>query len=128
MNLFSPKGFLQVGGFVLLLVGILGFIGVIGPTSDKSLFGTFWWFDNAENIAHLVLGIAGLVAAYIFPAMLQRYLVMLLGVVGVAVGLYNVVNTQLLGANLESPADLILHLVVGVWALYAVFAGKKAAA
>ena len=128
MNLFSPKGFLQVGGLVLLLVGILGFIGVIGPTSDKSLFGSFWWFDNAENIAHLVLGIAGLVAAYAFPTMLQRYLVMLLGVVGVAVGLYNVVNTQLLGANLENPADLILHLVVGVWALYAVFGGKKAAA
>lgn len=121
MNIFSPKGFLQVGGAVLVLLGVLGFVGVIGPTPSQSIFGSFWWFDNPENVAHTVLGVAGLVAAFVFPAVWQRYLVILLGVIAVLVGLYNFVSPTLLGANLESPADLVLHLVVGAWALYAVF-------
>ena len=123
MNIFSPKGFLQVGGVILLLVGVLGYVGVIGPTPAQSIFGSFWWFDGKENLAHTVLGIAGLVAAFVFPAVWQRYLVMLLGIVGVLVGLYNFVSPSFLGANLETPADLVLHLVVGAWALYAVFGG-----
>lgn len=126
MNIFSPKGFLQVGGSVLVVVGILGFIGIIGPTADKSIFGSFWWFDNAENWAHLVLGVVGLVASYVFPASLQKNLVALLGIVGVIVGVYNFGGQTLFGANLESPADLILHLVVGAWALYAAFGTAKA--
>lgn len=117
--LFTPKGFLTYGGVILLLVGILGYVGVIGPTADQSLFGETWWFDNAENLAHTALGVVGLAAAFVLPAGLQRTLVMLLGVVGVLVAVYNVFSTTLLGANLESPADLILHAAVGAWALYA---------
>lgn len=121
LDLFTPRGFLQVGGAVLVVVGVLGMVGVIGPTPDRSLFGDFWWFDGAENVAHLVLGVAGLAAAYVFPAVYQRYLVIALGVLGVLVGVYNVASTQLLGANLQSPADMVLHLAVGAWALYASF-------
>jgi len=128
LNILTPKKFLQVGGAILLVVGILGYIGVIGPSADKSIFGNFWWFDNAENIAHTVLGIAGLVASAIFPASLQRSLVIVLGIMGIIVGVYNFGGSQLLGANLESPADLILHLVVGAWAIFAAFnkSGQKA--
>lgn len=124
----NPKQFLLVGGAVLLLVGILGYAGVIGPTPDKSLFGAFWYFDNAENLAHTVLGIAGLAAAFIFPALWQKWLVVLLGVVGLVVGVYSgVVGTMLLGANLENPADTVLHLIVGAWALASVYMGGKMA-
>ena len=58
---------------------------------------------------------------------MQKTLVLLLGVLGILVGLYNFVSPSLLGANLESPADLLLHLVVGAWALYAAL-GPGAAA
>lgn len=122
--IFTPNGFLKLGGVVLVLVGILGFVGVIGPTAADSIFGEAWWFDNAENWAHLVLGIVALIAAYSLGASAQRGLVLLLGVVGILVALYNVFSTTLLGANLESPADLALHLVVGLWAL---IASKKSA-
>lgn len=120
----NPKQFLLIGGAVLALVGVLGFVGVIGPTSDASLFGNAWWFDNAENWAHLVLGIVALVAALAFPMSVQKPLTIVVGVLGVLVGLYNFYSPSLLGANLESPADLILHFVVGAWALWAGL-GKK---
>lgn len=124
----NPKQFLQIGGAVLLLVGVLGFIGVIGPTPDKSIFGSFWYFDNPENLAHTVLGIAGLLASFVFPVLWQKWLVIALGVLGIVVGLYSLVlGTTLLGANLENPADTVLHLVVGVWALSAVYMGQKPA-
>jgi hypothetical protein len=35
----NPRQFLIVGGAVLVLVGVLGFVGVIGPTPSDSIFG-----------------------------------------------------------------------------------------
>jgi uncharacterized membrane protein len=116
----NPKQFLQIGGLVLVLVGVLGFVGVIGPTPEKSPFGTTWWFDNAENWAHLVLGVVALVLGFgMKNAGLQKNVTLLVGVLGLAFAVYNIFSTKFLGANLQSPADLILHLVVGVWALWA---------
>ena len=116
----NPKQFLQIGGGVLVLVGLLGFLGVLGPTPESSIFGATWWFDNGENWAHLILGIVGLIAAYALPASGQKPLVMLLGIVGILIGLYSLlVSESFLGANLENPADSLLHLVVGAWALWA---------
>ena len=114
----TPKSFLLVGGIVLLLVGILGMVGVIGPTADDSLFGASWWFDAGENWAHLIIGIVGLIAAFVLPASGQKPLVMILGIVALLVGLYSLfISESFLGANLENPADSILHLAVGVWAM-----------
>ena len=115
----TPKAFLQIGGIVLVLVGILGFLGVIGPTPDQSVFGSAWWFDNAENWAHLVIGVVALLAAYSLSSNNQRTLVLVVGIVGVLVGLYSIFNPSFLGANLENPADTLLHIVVGAWALLA---------
>lgn len=120
----NPKQFLTVGGIVLALVGILGFIGIIGPTAEQSIFGTPWYFDNAENWAHLVLGIVAIAAAFILPMMAQRMLVMIVGAVGILVGLYSIIGAvptgaNLLGAQLQNPADTLLHLAVGAWALLA---------
>src|SRR3989344_2422416 len=116
----NPKQFLQIGGAILAVVGVLGFIGLIGPTSEQSIFGGAWYFDNAENWAHLVLGVVGVAAAYVLSAKYQKMLVMVLGVVGVLIGLYSLVGyNMLLGANLENPLDSILHLAVGGWALWA---------
>ncbi|MBI2096954.1 MAG: hypothetical protein HYT40_02255 [Candidatus Sungbacteria bacterium] len=116
----NPKQFLLVGGIVLTLVGILGFVGVIGPTAEDSLFGDFWWFDNAENWAHTVLGIIAVIAAYVVPASLQKPLVLILGIVGILVGLWSLAYSEsFLGANLENPADTVLHIIVGAWALWA---------
>src|SRR5262249_11425224 len=117
----TPKMFLTVGGEVLVLVGVLGFIGIIGPTPDKSIFGSAWYFDNVENIAHTVLGIVTLALVGLKLGMLSTLVVVLVGVIGLFFGVLNFFlpseAPNIGGANLESPADLILHLAVGTWAL-----------
>lgn len=121
----NPKQFLMIGGVVLLLIGLLGFFGIIGPTAADSLFGDTWWFDNGENWAHTILGVLALILAFALPAMAQKWVVILLGVIGVLIGVYSIFTPTFLGANLENPADTILHLVVGIWALLAGFMGKS---
>ena len=118
MKFFTSTNFLKVGGLVLVVVGLAGFMGLIGPTAGQSIFGSFWWFDNAENWAHLVLGIVGLLVAFVLPVSLHKPIALLVGVLAVFFALYNLFATSFLGANLESPADLVLHTVVGIWALY----------
>lgn len=124
----NPKQFLQIGGVVLLLVGILGFVGVIGPTADRSIFGETWWFDNGENWAHTLLGVVAIAASFMESAVVQRFLVIVVGLLGILVAVYNVFETSLLGAELQNPADLLLHLVVGAWALYAAYNRRATAA
>ena len=117
----NPKQFLQLGGYVLVLVAILGFIGVIGPTTDRSIFGEAWWFDNGENWAHLILGIVALIFAYgVKSQSMQKAITVVVGIVALVVTLSGFfAGPNFLGANLENPLDNILHLVVGIWALWA---------
>lgn len=125
-NILTPRGFLTVGGVVLVLLGLLGFVGVIGPTPEQSLFGATWWFDNAENIAHTVLGVVALAVVYTMKdASLQKWLTVAVGALALVVGLYNLTGEVMVaGATLENPADMVLHLAVGVWGLYAGFMSK----
>ena len=122
----NSKQFLILGGIVLVLVAVLGMVGIIGPTADQSIFGPNWWFDSAENWAHLVLGVVALLAAFVLPAGLQKPLVILVCLLALVVGIYSAaVSSMLLGANLENPADTVLHLAVGLWALLSAMMGKS---
>lgn len=115
----NPKQFLMMGGIVLVLVGILGAVGVIGPTADTSIFKELWVFDVYENWAHLILGVVALIAAYATADSVQRPLTMAVGVLALFFAAYNIFSENFMGAMLQRPLDLILHLVVGVWALMA---------
>ncbi len=116
----NPKQFLQIGGIVLVLVAILGFVGVIGPTPEQSIFSGNWYFDSGENWAHLVLGIVALALGFGSKnMMMQKNITILVGVLGIFFAVYNLFSTSFLGANLEKPLDLVLHLAIGIWALWA---------
>jgi hypothetical protein len=133
-NALTPKGFLTWGGAVLLLLGVVGFLGVF---SEKA-FPAFY-LDNGENVAHTFLGIVALAIVFVpglnsMFAPYYRWIVILLGIValffavyGFYVGSTPAPNTFGL-ANLESPSDDILHLVVAAWALYAAWRPQPAMA
>ncbi len=118
----NPKSFLTWGGWILVLVAILGAIGVIGPTSDQSIFGASWYFDAPENWAHLIIGVVGLAAAWWLDAGTQRVLAWVVGIVALVIGLWGFFLSgdapNFYGANLENPLDNLLHLVVGIWGIW----------
>lgn len=125
-NVFTPKGFLTWGGAVLLLLGIVGYLGVFTQSSFPS-----FWLDNGENVAHTFLGIVALAIVFVpglnsMFAPYYRWIVILLGIVALFFAVYgfyvggDTSGTNTFGvANLESPLDDLLHLVVAAWALYA---------
>lgn len=126
MNM-NAKNFLMIGGSVLVVVGLGGMVGILGPTPDASIFGEIWWFDDAENWAHLVLGVVGLAVALAIPP-LHGSITLLVGILALAAGVWGFISPDLLGAYLENPADNILHLAVGAWAVMSWMQGRKMSA
>jgi len=124
-NPLSTKGFLQVGGVVLIIVGLFSYVLPGGVLLPPSVLGG-WQFDGGEGIAHIFLGVVAIAAAYVLPASLHKPLVVVVGIVGLLFGLLGGIaintggNANFYGlANLESPLDNVLHLFVAAWALYA---------
>jgi hypothetical protein len=124
-SVLSPKGFLTYGGAILLILGILGFVAL----GDAKAYPSFY-LDNGENVAHTFLGIVALAIVFVpglntMFAPYYRWIVILLGVVALFFAGYgflvsgNTAPNTFGVANLENPFDNILHLVVGIWALYA---------
>jgi len=124
--LFSSRGFLIVGGAVLLLLGIVGFLNIF----TLNVF----YLTMSENVAHVVLGLVALAAVYVpglntALAPYYRWIVILVGVIALFFGLYGFIlpagnpptdlNTFGL-ANLEI-VDHVIHLAVAAWAFLAAF-------
>ena len=130
-----PTLFLKVGGAVLLVLGIVGYIGIFNNVSIFNL-------DAGENLAHTVLGIVALGFGFIVKDQnVTRWLVVIVGAVGIITGAggFFLANGDFMGghfahpnffglANLENPADNLLHLVVGIVALLAVYMNRPAMA
>ncbi len=119
----NPKQFLQLGGVILVLLAVIGFL-------QPDLAGDLLSFDPAENWAHLVLGIVALVLAPLPIGDLKKWVVVLVGLVAIVFGILGFMvrgnpSPNFYGiTNLENPVDNVLHLVVGVWAMLAAFNKK----
>lgn len=111
----------MIGGVVLLVLGILGYI-----LPDGRLLGDSLYFDNAENVAHTILGIIAIIAAMALGESSMKWLTVIVGVVALYFGIagflvsanaapnwYGITNLELL--------DNVLHLVVAAWAFLAAF-------
>jgi preprotein translocase subunit Sss1 len=122
----NPKQFLQVGGVVLLLLGVVGYL-------MPDLGGPMLQFTTAENVVHVLLGIVALVLAPLPIGSLKRWVVVLVGVVALFFGIIGFTVSEnpfpnFYGvAELDHPIDNVLHLVVGIWALLSAFLNKHAA-
>jgi hypothetical protein len=122
----NPKQFLQFGGAILVVLGAVGLLPVFTQANTP-----WFYLDTGENVAHIGLGVIAIAASYVLAdASLQKWIVAVVGVVALFFGVYGFVvagaaepNTFGI-SNLESPADNVLHLVVGAWALYAAFMGR----
>jgi hypothetical protein len=125
----TPRGFLQWGGIVLAVLGIVGFLNIFSEKGVPS-----FWLDTPENVAHLGLGVIALAALYVpglntALAPYYKWIVVLVGVIAAFFAIYGFIipagssaspNTFGIG-NLESPLDNLLHVVVAVWAFWAAF-------
>jgi hypothetical protein len=129
--LFTPKGFLMVGGLVLLVLGLIGFVFLKGSATESAL-GSFFWLDNSENYAHLALGIVALAAVYVpglnsALAPYYRWIVILVGLIALFFGVYGFIandptpNANTFGLTNLELGDNLLHLIVAAWAFAAAF-------
>lgn len=120
----NPKQFLQVGGVILLALGILGYL-------VPNVLGDLLYFDAAENVAHTVLGIVALVLAPLPLGDLKKWIVVIVGLVALYFGIAGFLMAgnpppNFYGiTNLENPLDNVVHVVVGIWALLAAFSKKS---
>ena len=121
-----PRLFLTLGGFVLLLLGIVGYLNVFSESATPA-----FWLDGGENLAHTVLGLVALAAVFVpglnmALAPYYRWIVGLVGVLALFFAAYGFIQAGAAApntfgvANLENPSDNLLHLVVGIAAIAAV--------
>jgi len=122
-----PRLFLTLGGAVLLLLGIVGYLNVFTESSTPD-----FWLDSGENLAHTVLGVVALAAVFVpglntALAPYYRAIVGLVGVIALFFAVYGFLQADAAVpntfgvANLENPADNVLHLVVGIAAIVAIY-------
>lgn len=119
-----PRLFLSAGGSVLLLLGVVGYANLFTEAGSPS-----FWLDGNENLAHAAVGLGAIGAAFLpgrsaAIAQYQRWIVALIALMALFLGIYGFLlpagssaHPNAFGvANLESPADNLLHLVIGITA------------
>jgi uncharacterized membrane protein HdeD (DUF308 family) len=127
----NSRMFLTVGGAVLLLLGIVGYLNVFSESGSPG-----FWLDSGENLAHTVLGAVALAAVFVpglntALAPYYKWIVYLVGIIALFFAAFGFLNAgaaepNTFGvANLENPADNLLHLVVGIWAIAAAYMTKS---
>ncbi|MFH1759281.1 MAG: hypothetical protein ABH822_01820 [Patescibacteria group bacterium] len=116
----SIKKFLLWGGWLFLVLGALGFL--LG-----NLWAPTWNFTYGENLAHVVVGLVLLVFAYKGKsADLMKWLTILVGLVALYFSFYGfAVSTDYYGMATLEGLDNLIHLAIGVWALWVVWGKKK---
>lgn len=131
----TPRFYLAFTGCLLLLLGILGYVGIVGPLSNDSIFGTNWWVDNGQSIVYIVVGLMSLLSAFVLrQPMIRKFIAFTIGGLLVCVGLLGIIVMRRHGmlnagiAHLENPAETILHLVLGLWAVWVAIRPDKTSA
>jgi hypothetical protein len=111
-------------GWVILLVGILGFIpGVVTP--EGYLLGIFE-VNAIHNIVHILTGLLALFSASSLSA--SKSFFKIFGIVYLLVTILGLVSGSVLGLFPANGADNVLHIVITLYALYYGFRGESVTA
>ena len=117
----TPLSYLQRGGSVLLLLGLMGFV-------LPAEWGTpSFTLDVGQSIGRTVIAAAGLIASRGEEPAWQRRLCLVVGALLLFFGLWGFLSTRHPPATvfelayLGVPADSLLHLALGAWGAYAGF-------
>lgn len=118
------KKLAMVFGIVLVLVGILGFVGGAGIVGPTGVFAT----DTLHDIIHLVVGLVLLAVALMSPSASALWL-KIFGVVFLVLAVLGFLlvpsGGMLLGLVEVNMMDHILHLVLGIVFFGAGYYGSK---
>ncbi|KEO81082.1 DUF4383 domain-containing protein [Tumebacillus flagellatus] len=105
------KTFARAAGWVCLLLGIVGFL-------VTDLLGLIQ-FDTVHNIVYLVLGILGIAASQRDGA--AKWFAQITGPIFLFAGILGFFFPDLGVVHMESTENL-LHVLLGAWGAFAVFA------
>jgi hypothetical protein len=113
----------KIFGFVLVAIGIMGFIPALTP--DGHLLGIFH-VDTPHNLIHLASGLAALITGYTSARASRLYF----QIFGVVYGLVAVLglfagDNDILGVVANNMSDVALHVAIAGTALYLGFAADR---
>lgn len=113
-------------GVIFVAAGVLGFVPAF--VTDGRLLGLFE-INNLHNLVHLVTGILAIVVG-VMSERASRMFFRIFGVIYALVALLGVYsgNEPLLGLIANNTADVVLHAVIAVIALYLGFVQKPGSA
>ncbi len=114
------KLYSKVVGVALLAVGLLGVI-----LNEQSLFGLLH-FEMVHNVVHLLTGAIGTWLGFKGSDKAAKMFAQIFGVVYTLLAIAGFAGVMAIGEmlgtmHLMDPAYNVIHLIVGVWGLYAGF-------
>lgn len=116
----SGKNIAMVFGVILIILGLLGFVGGAGIVGEGGLFST----DRTHDVVHLITGLILLFVALKSAGAVGTTL-KVFGVIYLIVTILGFMSGSVLGLFDASTADNVLHLIVAVVFLWAGFMGSK---
>ena len=126
------KQYLLYGGAILIIAGIFGFIGVLGPTASQSIFGSAWYFNMGQSWTGIIAGVTAMLLAWGVGIESRRWAAGILGILATLTGLGSLILpvsfSAILGPNPESVLTAIFYLIIGFWGLWSVMTGMESTA
>jgi hypothetical protein len=114
------KGYSALVGVVLVVVGLLGFIGnpIVGEPASNPLFVT----GTIHNVVHLATGLLALYIAYMLTGVNQANGVIAFGALYIVILVLTLISGNLFGilgndSYKVNTMDHVLHAVLGVASL-----------
>ena len=116
---------LLYSGIIFLALGILG-NSILGPSVYSSILGDFFWLNQTENYAHLIVGLILLVSFFKLRNPLHiKLLIIFIGALSLLVSILGFLRvefiTPYIGQTWErNPSDSIMHLVLSFWIFWTI--------